>query len=215
MKKLLSKLGTVGIVLYWIISATLFVMPLVILNAPWWVPILLFLIIFWIPFSVGPIEWVVYIAALLKAVVEPFDWTALLFYISLAIYTALSVVPLILTGPSTLYNNVKNYNEDEGFPMKKLLTKPYLYSLVAVVVAACVGLGVGFWLPPNSSDVTAAYESGVAEGQSAAAEDYSRQLEEEHSAAEASLQSALSAKEDEFSDALQSAERHASSQAYQ
>lgn len=85
--------------------------------------------------------------------------------------------------------------------MKKLFTKPYLYSLVAVVVAACVGLGVGFWLPPNSSDVTAAYESGVAEGQSAAAE--------------ASLQSALNAKEAEYSDALQSAERHASSQAYQ
>lgn len=92
--------------------------------------------------------------------------------------------------------------------IKKLFTKPAIYSLAAVVVAACVGLGVGFWLPPNSSDVTAAYESGVAE-------DYSRQLEEEHSAAEASLQSALNAKEAEFSDALQSAERHASSQAYQ
>ena len=89
--------------------------------------------------------------------------------------------------------------------IKKLFTKPAIYSLAAVVVAACVGLGVGFWLPPNSSDVTAAYESAVAEGQSAAAEDYSRQLEEEHSAAEARLQSALNAKEAEYSDALQSA----------
>ena len=99
--------------------------------------------------------------------------------------------------------------------MKKIFTKPTIYSLVAVVVAICVGLGVGYWLPPTSSHVTAAYESGIAEGQSAAEEDYSHQLEEQRSAAEASLQSALTSQENKFSETLQSAERLASSQAYQ
>lgn len=99
--------------------------------------------------------------------------------------------------------------------MKKIFTKPVLYSLVAVVGAVCVGLGVGYCLPPNSSNVTSAYESGIAAGQSAAAEDYSRQLEEERSSADESLRNALASQKNEFSETLQSAERLASSQAYQ
>ena len=90
--------------------------------------------------------------------------------------------------------------------MKKFFTKPYVYSLIAVVISVCVGLGVGFWLPPNSFDVTSAYESGLSDGQSAAAEDYSHQLEAERSSYSSQLAEEQSLAEQRLESALESQE---------
>ena len=96
MKKFLSKLGTVGVVAYWIIAVILFVMPLVILGLPWWADIIIFGVVLGIPFVGEVVEFAVYVWALVEAVKQPFDWAILIFYISLALYIISTLIPSIL-----------------------------------------------------------------------------------------------------------------------
>lgn len=111
MKKFLSKLGTVGVVVYWIIAVILFVMPLVILGLPWWADIIIFGVMLGIPFVGEVVEFAVYVWALVEAVRQPFDWAVLLFYISLVIYIVSALIPSILDFISIASKKAKNHDK--------------------------------------------------------------------------------------------------------
>lgn len=96
MKKLLSKLGSAGVVIYWIIAVILFIMPLVILGLPWWANIIISGIMLGAPLVGEVVEFAVYVWALVEAVKQPCDWAILIFYISLALYIISTLIPSIL-----------------------------------------------------------------------------------------------------------------------
>lgn len=108
MKKLLSKLGSVGIAIYWIVSIALFVMPLAVIGLPWWANILIYGVILGIP-VVGEIaEFVVFVWAFVVALNQPFDWVILLFYISVVIYIVSTLIPTVTGYISDVSRNMKH-----------------------------------------------------------------------------------------------------------
>lgn len=111
MKKLLSKLGSAGVVIYWIIAVILFVMPLAILGLPWWANIIISGIMLGIPLVGEVVEFAVYVWALVEAVKQPFDWAFLLFYISLALYIISTLIPSIIDFISSASQKAKNYDK--------------------------------------------------------------------------------------------------------
>ena len=102
--------------------------------------------------------------------------------------------------------------------LKKYLSKPYRYSIIAVLVSLSIGIIAGAFIPPNSNHVQLAYESGLQEGiqsgKSEAQAELSSKLQEQEKNAESSLSSALASQEQVFSSRLSSATKDASSKAY-
>lgn len=110
MKKLLSKLGSVGIAIYWIIAVILFVMPLAILGLPWWANIIISGIMLGIPIVGEVVEFAVYVWALIEAVNQPFDWAIILFYVSLVLYIISTLIPSILDFVSSVSKKSENHD---------------------------------------------------------------------------------------------------------
>lgn len=118
MKKLLSKLGSVGIAIYWIVAIVLFVMPLAIIGLPWWANILIYCVILGIPFVGEIAEFGVFVWAFVIALNQPFDLAILLFYISAVIYVVTTLIPAVAGYISDVSRNIKHSKEDEGMESK-------------------------------------------------------------------------------------------------
>lgn len=92
--KLFNALGTLGLILWWILSALYTIVPVVATEAPVLVQILFIAAIL----SLGPvgsvISIVIYVWAFVVTVQAPFTLASVVFYICLALWLVFEIIPL-------------------------------------------------------------------------------------------------------------------------
>lgn len=93
--RLENALGTVGLVIWYIIAAIVTVAPFLVLDLPAWAEFLLILAILMLPVIGGVVAVAVWIWALIVAVQGPQDAVAIIFYVALAI-NAFFIIPSLL-----------------------------------------------------------------------------------------------------------------------
>lgn len=80
-EKLLSSLGCVGMVLWYAISALVYVLPFVMIDASFWLDLLFFGIVYFFP----PASGVFWVWGLVCAIQGPQDFVAIIYYVAFAV----------------------------------------------------------------------------------------------------------------------------------
>ena len=97
--KLMNALGSVGVVLWYLISLSIAIMPLVMIDAPFLLNILLLAVILFIPATSG----IFWIWGLVCAICGPQDVFAIIYYVLFVIM----FLPYFINSLSTLFNKRK------------------------------------------------------------------------------------------------------------
>lgn len=84
-EKLISALGCFGIVVYYLISLTFSIAPLIILDFPFIVNLILIGIVMFLPYIGGIANAILWVLALVAAIMGPQDAFAIVYYVMFAI----------------------------------------------------------------------------------------------------------------------------------
>lgn len=98
-EKLLNALGNFGVVLYYIIGFLVTLMPMMFFHLPVWLFFLLsivFQFVIQIPIFGNIIHLGLWIWSFINVLSEPFDFWVVLYYIALAVYVAVFLIPTII-----------------------------------------------------------------------------------------------------------------------
>ena len=98
-EKLINTLGTVGIVLWYLVSILIAVMPLVMIDAPFLLNLLLLAIVMYIPATSG----IFWIWGLICAICGPQDAIAVIYYVLFAVM----FLPYFINSILSLFNKRK------------------------------------------------------------------------------------------------------------
>ena len=99
--KLLNSLGVAGIIMWYVVSAVVYVMPFVMIGASFWVNLLLFGIVYFFP----PSSIVFWIWGLVCAIQGPQDVWAIIYYVLFVIMFLPFFVSTICDIFNTLHSN--------------------------------------------------------------------------------------------------------------
>lgn len=94
---LFSALGSVGFVIYCLISTILLFMPLVFLDLNIFIDAILIFVIIYIPFIGGICEFILWLLSFFVVLNEPFNVFIALYYVALAIYVLTTLLPFIIS----------------------------------------------------------------------------------------------------------------------
>ena len=92
-EKLMSALGKFGFVLFYVIMLLFIIAPLVILNLPFWVTVILIFIVFASSYIGGIVCVGLYIWAIVHVFTHRFDIVSLVFLVIAALYFLIFVIP--------------------------------------------------------------------------------------------------------------------------
>lgn len=95
-EKLIGTLGTVGFILYFIISAMLTVAPLAVLDFPFWVDIIIIFVVFSIPIIGGLMNFIIWIWSFVVVISEPINGLSIFYFVALAVNFLPSVIDIII-----------------------------------------------------------------------------------------------------------------------
>jgi formate-dependent nitrite reductase membrane component NrfD len=93
-EKILSHFGKTGLYLYCIIIGVINLLPLIILDAPIWVIVLVSAALWFIPILQIPYLGI-WVWAFVIALGQPIDWIAILYFVAFAAYTGVIISSLV------------------------------------------------------------------------------------------------------------------------
>lgn len=89
-EKLEGILGGVGIILWYIISASFTVLPIVAINGPWWLSMLLIFAVLIVPLPIDIPLWIWGLVCVLKT--NPTSVFAIIYYVAMAIVVTFQII---------------------------------------------------------------------------------------------------------------------------
>ncbi len=96
-EKLIGTLGTVGFILYFIISAMITVAPLVVLDFPFWIDAIIIFVVISLPFIGGLIEFIIWIWSFVVIISAPISALSYIYFILFAARFLPNVIDIIMT----------------------------------------------------------------------------------------------------------------------
>lgn len=89
--------GVFGLILYYALFLMIAYAPLMFLDFPWWVDVLIALGVTFIPYAGGLAEFVLWVWGFLVVVKLPLSFTVVLFYIGAVLYLLFVLIPRLLS----------------------------------------------------------------------------------------------------------------------
>lgn len=94
--KIFSAFGTIGLIIWYIVSCALMYAPLYFIGFPWWANLIVIVIILSVPVIGDIIELASWIWGFTIIVHEPFGFAVVWFYVAFVVYLVLNVIPRLL-----------------------------------------------------------------------------------------------------------------------
>lgn len=94
---LVEKIGTLGFIIWFIISLIFLVVPVVVLPVPFWLRLIIILVIYALPMIGLLLQIVVFFWGFFVTISGPQDIVAIIFYIVFALWICLSFIPLLIS----------------------------------------------------------------------------------------------------------------------
>lgn len=104
---LVGSLGVVGYVIWYVLLAAVWLLPLIVLDFPFWADVLIILVAFNIPILGSLFEFALWIWSFTIVTSMPIGGFSIFYYIVFGIYILTSVLPFIVVLIATLFD--KNY----------------------------------------------------------------------------------------------------------
>lgn len=94
-EKFTNALGTFGTVLFYILAFAIAFIPFFILDFPWWAEILIIVAMVNLPIIGTIAELVLYVWGFTAAIKNPTDLFSIIFFVGLALFIFIGVIPVI------------------------------------------------------------------------------------------------------------------------
>ena len=101
---LLGSLGTFGYILWYLLSILLIYAPLIFLDLPFLIDLVIIFAVSSVPFWGDIVELIIWIWSIFAVLAGPFDIFAILYFIALAFYIFTKFIPFVISIISILCN---------------------------------------------------------------------------------------------------------------
>lgn len=105
---LIGSLGVVGIILWYLIEIVIGIAPLVFLNFPFWVNLIILFALMSTEFIGGLIEIVLWVWSFIVVIARPIDGWSIFYFITFAIYFFIHILPMVIHIISAIIEDIKN-----------------------------------------------------------------------------------------------------------
>lgn len=106
--KLIMTLGVVGIILWYLIEIVVGITPLVFLNFPIWVNLIILFALMSMQFIGGLIEIVIWVWSFIVVIARPVDGWSVFYYITFAFYFYIHILPMVIKIIANIIEGIKN-----------------------------------------------------------------------------------------------------------